>query len=262
MAPASSQLGLLAFDILLQICHFVEQIPQEDYRRVVQHPLRPLSMVNKRLRDICTSLLFRRSSVSVHSYWVVARPWQSAVDTVTRMDNSLVLGHHVRYEFLPYSPRTHRRCLSLADQVVRALNLKIEITYHRPEESYAVTRAPPENLPQLLARVLARMTCLEQLAFKVPAPQTAIFAEKFAEAQLVLPLVRKLDVANMCGFMIKICPNVKEIQNWRYPFGQKNATRDFLNGIANASKLETFAKRDCWTAEFLKGKHAYHLSPT
>lgn len=261
MAPASPQLDVLKFDILLQICLLVGHIPQEDYRQVEQHRLRPLSMVNKRFRDVCIPLLFRRSSVTVYLSWVVARPWQSTLETITRMDNSLVLGRHVRYEFLLYFPRTHRGRWSLAYIVHRALQFQIEINYSRPEECYIAGKAPPEDLPQLLARVLARMTCLEQLAFNLPTDHTGIFAEKFAEAQLVLPLVRKLDIANMCGFLVKMCPNVKEIQNWRCPYGQKKTTPDFLNGIANASKLEIFTKRDFWTADFLKGKQEVHLSP-
>lgn len=219
MEPASPQLSLLASEILVQICRFVDQIPEENHRQAVQHPLRPLSLVNKRLREICTPRLFRRSSVTVYSSWVEALPWLSTLATVTWMDGSLVLGGHVKYEFLSYFRRIYRRCLSLSDEGVRAFNLRIEINYQRAKECFAVTRAPPETLPQLLARVLARTTSLEQLAFKLPVDRTAIFAAKFAEAQLVLPLVRKLDIANMCGFMVKICPNVKEVRNWRSPMG-------------------------------------------
>ena len=100
MAPSSPRLDSLSFDILLRICRFVEHDPKEDeeYPCILEpHPLRPLSLVSKVLRDICAPLLFQRIIVKIPACKEKNMAWCATYDTLKEMDESPLLGSRVRY---------------------------------------------------------------------------------------------------------------------------------------------------------------------
>lgn len=63
----------------------------------------------------------------------------------------------------------------------------------------------------------------------------------------------------MCGFLVKACPSVREIVSGQ--IADRESSRDFLDAIGSAPKLEVFTKRDEWTSEYLQGRLIHLLLP-
>lgn len=96
MKPASLRLDLLGLDVLLPICRFVDEFHGVGglYPGLGTHPLRPLSLVNNGLRDICVPMLFRKCYLNIMIQDL--KGWSSILEEMQWTDRSLVLGTHVR----------------------------------------------------------------------------------------------------------------------------------------------------------------------
>ena len=76
---------------------------------------------------------------------------------------------------------------------------------------------------------------MQQLAVRIPDLHTAVFEREFRKAELLFPMVRKLEVGNRCDFMLELCPDVKEIKIWRVPDGKEDRELQIITGTEDIS---------------------------
>lgn len=102
---------------------------------------------------------------------------------------------------------------------------------------------------------MGRMTGLQQLAVRIPDLHTAVFEREFRKAELLFPMVRKLEVGSRCDFMLELCPDVKEIKIWRVLDGKEDRELQMMTGAEDISMMLVTVRGGCyWTSSFNQGE--------
>ncbi|OCL10706.1 hypothetical protein AOQ84DRAFT_210088 [Glonium stellatum] len=222
-------------DVLLEICSFVQLIPDkvaDPYDRCSESPMgsgmisasKSLSLVNKHLRALVAIKMFRRLSVA---------GW-NAFDSLDVIGDGIMV---VKYARL----------------------FKISIL----ESQYK----PPPDFFYRLAGALTRMKKLELLSLRLAECQTKNLAEAFEKTNLSLPCVQTLVVDNFCDFIIKHCPNVRTISARRCEYHQLRPHHhvgelcsysvNLIIAAGQAPHLTHFEMYERWQAKLIEEVHEH-----
>lgn len=105
--PARVRLGLLPYDILLQIRQIVKCMElEENHPEPLVKPLKRFSLVNKAIRDICLPILL--SNLCLAGFNGTGMNWIPSFQKIMRRDNGSRAGTHVRYTSRLVTELCHR----------------------------------------------------------------------------------------------------------------------------------------------------------
>lgn len=185
--------------------------------------LSSLSSVNRRMRMLCGSKLFR--AVTIGPRW----DWLQAVRGISSMARSRSAIEHTR-----------------------TFTIDIDVSGSKdPRLSSCFTIG--------LASVLLSLEKLDKLTFLLPEIDTVRFRRTFESVALSLPAVRSLVVGPYTYWIIDMCPNVQSIATRDWHWAHENHYGSYLNqphfdlirAASQAEELQHFQVQDWWRPDRL-----------
>ena len=119
-----------------------------------------------------------------------------------------------------------------------------------PKES----SVPPADIPDLFVQALSSMPNLRKLEWNTFGNGNENFKKAFSDANLTLPSVRHLVLAQLTDFLVDACPNVEHLQSgyWRWT-SQGDGEGPLIASTRRLSNLTTFGMSMGWSIEHLQG---------
>ncbi|KAI1169644.1 hypothetical protein F4777DRAFT_592561 [Nemania sp. FL0916] len=146
--------------------------------------------------------------------------------------------------------------------------------YEHEYSDFQITPVPtqlPTEVPYLLADVLGNMTNLDMVQWSIQMPDVESFQKHFNDRGLVLPSVKKLEIAGTSAshFLVPMCPNITVLNHRRFgKWGNHDKEGDFylgeillLQATTATQKLKRFAAEFTrpWSEHTIKKFATLHI---
>jgi hypothetical protein len=148
--------------------------------------------------------------------------------------------------------------------LARVRTLHVEVRVYRGQHDDERLKAeewqqgPTDELLDLFTSVIAAMTALEKLTWKIPLDFAQSFKQGFAVRGLKNLSVKALEPAPFCEYMIDVCPNIETLEavapiSWTGQKGEEKHGALLVKAAAGAPNVKVLSLAAALTPAFVSG---------